>query len=312
MPGGIEKRPFPIIPGKSDNTFLYLFSYSGDKEDFAADKLAYDTELKKHFMIDQTTPVPENGIGVTGTDLTIAAVTTQRTIALTTGDITAEIKHPVVMYKGEPIPFSDYESVAPTAGLITLIAGTDTIYDSVIETDYVVYYTDHVLGLLVSADVGGITLPIESNAFKAIGHVEPVVEVQRRGDAEQTGTISVITSLSSILFNSQTTPENFAGEELFARIYGGDWSPNAGFAGRQRLNFNNDPFGICVLMVSGKALDSGDAGDIWARMLFIYHCELTSISSPQNLTNDTTDPILQNVEFRAKYPVPEFATTLTS
>jgi hypothetical protein len=308
----MEKRPFPIIPAKSDNTYLYIFSYAGDAEDQAADKTAFDTELKKHFMIDQTTPVPDNGIGVTGTDLTISVDTTKRTIALASGNITAEVKHPVVLYKGEPIPFSDYETVATSAGLITLKAGTATTYPSTTDTDYVVFYTDHVLGILASADVGGVTLPIESNAFKAIGHVEPVVEVQRRGDAEQTGTLSVITSLSAIKFDGAGAPENFAGEELFARVYGSDWTANGGFSSRNALNFANNPFGICVAMLSGKPLASGEANDIWARLLFIYHCELTGISSPQNLTNDTTDPILQNIEFRAKYPVPELTSVLTT
>ncbi len=311
MPGGIEKRPFPIIPGKSDNVFLYIFSYAGDEEDFIADKASFDTELKKHLMIDQTTPVAENGIGVTGSDLTLTDLAGALSIELAAGAITAEIKHPLVLFKGEPIPYSDFVSVATVAGKITLVAGSTAKY-STTDTDFVVYYTDHVLGILVSADVGGVTLPIDSTAFKAVGHVEPVVEVQRRGDSEQTGSISVITSLSSILFDSLSVPENFAGEELLARIYGSDWTKNAGFTTRNKLNFNRLPFGIAILIVSGKALSSGAAGDIWGRMVFAYHCQLTTVSSPQNLTNDTTDPILQNIEFRAKYPVPEFTTILTT
>jgi hypothetical protein len=263
-------------------------------------------------MIDQTTPVPANGIAVTGsTDLLCTDVGGVLSIELTSGDITAEIKHPVVFFQGEPIPYSEYASVATTNGKITLGAGSTAKY-STDEDDFVVYYTDHVLGILVSADVGGVSLPIESNAYKAVGHVEPVIEVSRRGDAEQTGNISVITALTSILFSGSTSPENFAGEELLARIYGSNWTSHGGFNSRNKLNFNTKPFGIAILMHSGKDLAAGDPYHIWGRMRFCYHCELTNISSPQNVTNDTTDPILQNVEFRAKYPIPEMTTILTT
>lgn len=315
----MEKRPFTVLPAKSDNTYLYLFSYEGDETDFVADKAAYETALKLHFMIDQPVAVEENGLGVGGdteraAQLTISFVATARTIALAAGALpaTGEVAYPVCFYKGEAIPFSDYATITPATGLITLIADTVTKYPSVLGSDYQVYYSDHVNGILVSADVGGLSLPIESTSYKAVGHVEPVVEVERRGDAEGTGTISVITALQSIMFDSGTVPLNAAGEELFARIYGTDWTANAGWSARQKLNFNSKPFGICIVMLSGKSLTGGDAGHIWGRIVCIYHCQLTSISSPQNVTNDTTDPILQNVEFRAKYPNPEFTTILTT
>jgi hypothetical protein len=169
------------------------------------------------------------------------------------------------------------------------------------------------MGTLVSAEVGGVTLPIESSSFKAVGHVEPVVFVSRRGDAEGTGSIQVIMSLTSILFSGGSSPQNFAGEELYKRIYGANWAySNQGFALRNKLDFNTLPFGIAVLMHSGLPLVSGAANKVWGNLLCIYHCQLTSIGAPANVSADTTDPILINVEFKSKYAVPEYSTLLTT
>ena len=312
----MDKKPYPMIPAKNDNTYLYIFSYSGDEEDFDVDKAAFDAELKTHFQYANTVAIPENGIGLTGSDLTIGASTTSRTIACATATSVLHancVKYPIVLYKGNPIPFSDFLTSVSALGLITLALLTTTKYPSTTATDYKVYWSDHVMGTLVSAEVGGVTLPIESSSFKAVGHVEPVVFVSRRGDAEGTGSIQVIMSLTSILFSGGTSPQNFAGEELYKRIYGANWAySNQGFALRNRLDFNTLPFGIAVLMHSGLPLVSGVANKVWGNLLCIYHCQLTSIGAPANVSADTTDPILINVEFKSKYAVPEYSTLLTT
>jgi len=308
----MDKRPFAVIPGKADNTYVYVFSYDGDENDFTADRAAYETELKKHLMVAQSPVIDEMGLGVTGTSLTISDDGgTGRTIELTLGNITAEIAHPLVLYKGEPIPYSLYDSVATSSGEITLVSGTTTTYGTD-ASDYVVYYSDHVLGILQSAEVGGVSLPIESSSYKAVGHVEPVVSTETRGDAEATGSLSMILSLTSIMFDGDTTPRNYAGDELFARIYGSDWTQNPDFNDRIRLNYNSKPFGICIVTKSGKPYSQGDPGYVWGSAYYIYHCQLTNIAPPSNISGDASDPILQTVEFRSKHPHPDYSAFLTS
>lgn len=297
------KKPFPLVPAKNSNTYLYVFSYAGDPDDFAADKALYNTELEKHLLYSPA--IAENGIDVTGTDLIIGAVTTQRTIALASGVITTDVKHPIVLYKGNPIPFSDYDNGGIQTGTpqITLKLLTTTTYPSITETDYRVWFTDNVLGIVTAADVGGVSLPVEENEFKALGHTEPVLKTLQRGNPESTGSITVISNMTSILFDTDTSPVNNAGEDLMARIYGSDWTPNGGFSQRSKLTFPTDSFGICLLMVSGAKVSQPVAGTgkLWAVARFIYNCEISGVNAPENVDADSTDPVLQTIEFTSRF-----------
>ena len=311
------KKPFSIAAALSQNTLVFVFNYAGDAVSEDADKTAYFAELKKHLMYDETTPIAENGINVTGSDLLISDdAGTGRTIELVAGDVTAEnILYPVVFYKGTPIPFSDYDSIIVTAGEITLKSGTTTTYPSTDGADYRVYYCDPLLGIATSIEVGGVTLPIESSAFNAIGHSEPVITTRKRGEAEGTGSLTAMLNQAAILFDSATLPQNAPGEELYYRIYGSDWSKasaSSKFDTINAKNFPSQPFGICVLMLTGAKFDevATKEGQVWATANFIYHCEVTSIGPPQNISNDATDPVLQTVEFVSRYPIPGEATWL--
>jgi hypothetical protein len=104
---------------------------------------------------------------------------------------------------------------------------------------------------------------------------------------------------------------NLGPEDIFKRIYGADWTANIGFNFRNRLNAPSKPFGICLLILSGKPLASGPASDVWGTMYCQQHCELVAIGNPQNVTNDATDPVTVSVEFTAKY-APDVATVLTT
>lgn len=311
----MEKRPYPIIPAKSDNVFLYIFPYDGDDSDFTADKIAYNTELKKRFMIDLTTPMEENGLGLTGSnDLLCSApgggvLRIQNVSGATAG---ANVEFPIVFYKGEPIPESEIVQFVKAGCVIDIYDGIAKYGTT--EEDFIVYISGHIWGILVSADVGGVTLPIESTSYKAVGHTEAVVSVTKRGDTESTGTISVITSLTSLIYYGLTAPVNLgAGSELFYKAYGSDWKPatSASFSNRNKLTFNTKPIGICLVEVTGKRLNDVAQGHLWGRITCIYNCDVTSISSPQNITNDAGDPILQNIEYRSNY-LPEVTTVLTN
>ena len=68
----MDKKPFSITPGLAKNALVYVFSYSGTEADFDTDKDAYFTELKKHFLYDQTVAIYEFGLGLTGsTEITV-------------------------------------------------------------------------------------------------------------------------------------------------------------------------------------------------------------------------------------------------
>jgi len=158
----MEKRPHPMIASKQQNTYLYVFSYVGDPDDRDADISAFNTELAKHLLIGKSPHIAQNGFGVTGDDAAYGLTIgddggTGRTIelALASTDIGTTITYPVVYYKGVAIPFSDYSTVAAAKGKITLKSGTTTKYPSTDEDDYIVYYSDFVLGVLATADIGG-------------------------------------------------------------------------------------------------------------------------------------------------------------
>jgi hypothetical protein len=301
------KKPFTLVPALNTNTLVYVFSYAGNASDFAADRTAFYVELAKHLLYNPG--ITEYGIGCTGTDLTIGASTTSRTIALAAGVIGTDVKYPVVLYKGTPIPFSDFLTVQSATPQITLRLTTVTLYPSTTNTDYKVFFTDPVLGIVTNVEAGGVSLPLESNEFKALGHEEPVIKTVTRGDPEGTGSISVVSNMTSVLFDSSTVPKNNAGEDLLARIYGSEWTANAGIGTPNILNFPTNPFGITILKMSGlRKGDAGNTGKIFLRYRHIYHCMVTNIGAPQNLDNDSTDPVIWTVEYTSKYATPGFGT----
>ena len=300
----MDKKPFSITPGLAKNTLVYIFSYPGTEASFDDDKTAYFTELKKHFLYDQTVGVHEFGLGLTGAAaITVTDAATAVTIqtATASADITAECAaYPVVFWKGNAIPFSDYDSVVVAEGLITLIAGTTAIY-GVNEDDYEVWYSDHLWAINQGISAGGVSMPIETNEYSSIGHDESVYKVVKRGDQESSGSITVVEDLTSIMFDSDVAPLNNAGSELLARIYGTDWSADGDVDTPNILTPPSDPFGVCMVMLSGNKLHSASVGKVWASIQHIFHCKVTNIGEPQNVTGDATDPILRTVEFESYF-----------
>jgi hypothetical protein len=313
----MKPKPFSLIPALAENTYVYLFQYVGDDNDFETDKTAFNTELEKHFLANTTLGMPEKGLDVTGaTNLTVTDAAGKRVIALASAkDITASsVDYPLVLYKGVAVPYSDFDGgVTPWAKgtcTLTLKAGTTAKYPSETETDWQIFYSDHLLGTLVSLDAGDVSLPLESNAFNAVGHLDPVIRTTRRTDPESNGSITVMESMTSFLFDSLTAPENTPGEDLLARVYGSEWTPGAGYDVRNKLKSPTNPFGIAVVQLSGKALAGDAAGNVWGNVLFVYHCRLTQVGAPQNIQNDATDPILRSVEFDTRYPDDVEQTTI--
>lgn len=307
------KTPFPLTPVLNEKTLLYLFNYAGN-DDQAIDFALYQAELSKHFLYNQGTPVAEYGIKATGTQLTISAAATARTIQLAGAgeDITTECaQYPVVKYKGDPIPFSDYDTVATAQGLITLKAGTTSTYTSTTATDYVVYYTDPVLGIVTSAEIGGVSLPIETSEFNTIGQSEPAISTRKRGDVESQGSLTVLANTSSILFDGSSTPANNPGEEIEARIYGSDWVTGSGISSANRVGVPTNPFGVALLMFSGEPKDLGaTTGRVWLKFILMQHCELLNINAPENVDASSTDPVLQTIEFQCRFGQPHYGTIL--
>ena len=304
----MDKKPFSITPGLAKNALVYVFSYAGTEADFDTDKDAYFAELKKHFLYDQTVAIYEFGLGLTGaTEITVTDVAGALTIqtATASADITAETAlYPVVFYKGNAIPFSDYDSTTPPVtgqGLITLIGGTTAIYGTD-EADFEVWYSDHLWAITQGISAGGVSMPIETNEYSSVGHDESVYKVVKRGDQESSGSITVVEDLTSILMSADTAPNNNAGSELLARIYGTDWSADQTVDNPNILTPPTNPFGVCIVMLSGNKLnDAGNVGKVWASVQHIFHCKVTNIGEPQNITGDATDPILRTVEFESYY-----------
>jgi hypothetical protein len=300
----LDKKPFSITPGLAKNTLVYIFSYAGTESDFDTDKAAYFAELKKHFLYDQTVGIYEFGLGLTGsTEITVSDAATAVTIetATVSADITAETAaYPVVFWKGNAIPFSDYASVVTAQGLITLIAGTTAIYGTN-EDDFEVWYSDHLWAINQGISAGGVSMPIETNEYSSIGHDESVYKVVKRGDQESSGSITVVEDLTSIMMASDVAPLNNAGSELLARIYGTDWNADSTVDAPNILTPPTNPFGVCIVMLSGNRLHSADVGKVWGSVQHIFHCKVTNIGEPQNITGDATDPILRTVEFESYY-----------
>jgi hypothetical protein len=297
----MEKKGFSILPGLAKNTMIFVFPYAGSKAGIEYDKPLFHTELEKHLLYNPG--IAEYGMGVTGSDLTISDdAGTGRTIELASGDITTEVaQHPVVFYKGTPIPFSDYDNIINTKGEITLKSGTTTTYPSTSGADYEVWYSDHLWEIVQSLSLGGIELPIESSEYSAVGHGEPVYRVVKRGEQSQSGSITVVEDMQSLMYDGGTAPKNSAGEELLYRIFGSsEWSKGAGLANPNLISPPSNPFGIAALMLSGNSL-GGNQGEIWAVAQYVYHCELTNVGEPQNVTGDSTDPILRTIEFDSFY-----------
>lgn len=303
----MQPKPYSMIPALIDNTYMYVFNYSGNANDFSLDQTAFNTEAEKHFAVNCS--CEENGLGLTGSDLFVTAAATKRTINIaSTPTMPADtVKHPIVLYKGEPIPFSDFDAATPpstVSGLITLKAGSETTYPSTTLTDYVVYYSDHLNGILIGGSVGNVSLPLESSSFNVIGHVDPIYKVERAGEPEANGNIQVVTSLTSFLFGGatpDTAPRNYPGEEILKRIYGSEWVAGAGWSARNAMRRPTNPFGIVIIQHSGLSL--GDSqGLTWAKVTCVYHCRLTGISEIQNMSNDATSPQALQVEFNSRFP----------
>lgn len=302
----MDKKPFSITPGLAKNTLVYVFSYPGTETDFNDDKDLYFAELEKHFLYNQqTAALYQFGLGLTGaTEITCTDASGVLSIKTTvaSSDITAETAaYPVVFWKGNAIPFSDYDTVVVTSGEITLVDGSTAIYgDS--EDDFEVWYTDHLWAINQGITAGGVSMPIETNEYSSIGHDESVYKVVKRGDQESTGSITVVEDLTSIMFDEGVAPLNNAGSELLARIYGADWAANQTVATPNILTPPVSPFGVCIVMLSGNRLhDAANEGKVWASIQHIFHCKVTNIGEPQNISGDATDPILRTVEFESYF-----------
>lgn len=295
-----------MIPALAENTYVYVFNYVGDDNDFDADKAAYNTELEKHFNAATALGFIEKGLGVTGADLLVENLPVgDRKISLASAkDSGSEINHPLVIYKGVAVPYSDFGvgGFNQTGSVIQLKGSSGTPYPSLVGTDWLVFYSDHLLGTLVALDAGDISLPLETNAFNAVGHADPVIRTTKRTNPESNGSITVMNSLSSFLFDTETTPNNFPGEDLLRRVYGSDWTLQGGYDVRNKLKVPTNSFGICVVQLSGKALAGDAAGNVWASLMFVYNARVTTVGAPTGIANDSTDPIQQTVEFDTRYP----------
>jgi hypothetical protein len=302
----MKPKPFSMRAGLAENTFVYIFNYAGDETSFDTDKTAYIAELEKHLMINNTLSFPQYGIGVTGsTDLTVTQPSSDTIITEGTVTTGLNITYPIVIYKGVAVPYSAVETAYdPATGIIEL-TGTDYTTDS---DDYVIHYSDHLLGDLVSIDAPNVGLPLESNSFNAVGHDDPVLKVTKRGDADASGSLSVIEHMTSLMESGGTTPLNNPGEDLLTRIYGSEWTQGSNGIYDSPATWNTlkaptNPFGVAILVWTGQPLTGGSiAGEVWGNLHFIYHCRLTNISAPQNITGDSTDPILRNIEFECQFP----------
>lgn len=303
----MKPKPFSMRSGLAENTFVYVFNYAGDETNFDTDKTAYIAELEKHLMINDTLSFPQYGIGVTGTDLTITAPVSDTVITETAGTDTSglSIVYPIVIYKGVAVPYSAVETAyAPATGVMEL-TGTDY---TIISNDYVIHYSDHLLGNLVSIDAPNVGMPLESNSFNAVGHDDPVVKVTKRGDTDASGSLSVIEHMTSLMEAAATTPLNMPGEDLLARVYGTQWTQGSNTIYNAPATWNTiapptNPFGVAILNWTGLPLTGGSiAGEVWGNLHFIYHCRLTNVSAPQNITGDSTDPILRNIDFECQFP----------
>jgi len=308
----MDKKPFSLIPAKAENTFLYIFNYVGDENDFELDKTAYNLALEKCFLMNATLAFPEYGISVKEHTITDAA--TKKVITLTTPkDISASsVGYPVIFYKGIAIPMIEIETFVKTTCVTTLVATTSTKYPSNTSTDWEVYYSSHLWALILSAELGGVTLPIETTSTKAVGHRTPVISINRRGTPEASGSITAIYDLTSVQF-SDFSMKNNAGKELFNRIYGTDWTGYGSFDVRTKLTIPVNPFGIALITWTGKHRSGADiaaTGNLWGAMINIYNCKLTGVSNLANISNDATDPITVTIEFKAHWPNPEYSTLL--
>lgn len=307
----MKPKPYSMRTGLAENTFVYAFNYVGDEVDFDVDKAAFKAELEDHLLINSTLAVPQYGIGVTGaTDLTVTAPAADTLITLTgTIDMSvSDVTYPLCIYKGVAVPYSAWKAAvgfAPATSVLTL-TGTSYTLDS---DDYVMYYSDHLMGDLVSVDAPNVSMPLESNSFNAVGHDDPVVKVTKRGDPDASGSLSVIEHMTAFLIDAATVPMNKPGEDLLARIYGSEWTTGSNAIYDADTTWNTvkaptNPFGIAILTTTGLPLTGGSlgAGHVWANLHLIYHCRLTNVSSPQNITGDSTDPILRNIEFECQFP----------
>jgi len=319
----MKPKPYSMVPGLAENVFVYVFNYAGSDTDFDADKAAYKAELEKHFPI-AISNMPSYGLGITGSGgLTATVGASNTTVALDGLGVcdASSMKYgdsvgkpmPVCLYKGTAVPYSDYEYTGWVDG-----SGTETepqielidknTYNSNDSDDYVVYWSDHLSGNLVSIEAPNISLPYESSSYGAVGHGDPVIKTTKAGEADASGSITVIEHMTAFIMKTsgvaKTVPENVVGEELLWRIFGGDWTANMGYTAAMgnTLKRPTKPFGICIVQLSGENLESGTTGKLWGKLQFIYHCKLTSIGPSQNISNDTTDPILRTVEFECQYP----------
>jgi len=321
----MKTKPFSPVPGLAENTYVYVFNYAGSEIDFVADKAAYLAELDKHFAGSSAyTGMKENGIAVTGTavagvDLTVGSSGNNATIAIGAGAVvTTAMQYgsesakkiiPIVLYKGSAVPFSDYVLIDEATSKITLKNSVINVpYSTTSAVDYIIYWSDHLSGYLVSIEAPNISLPIESSSFSAVGHSEPVIKITKRGEPEATGSLTVMEHMTAFM-DSTNALLNVPGEELLYRIYGPDWTTpsNAGYTQSlwNTLKAPTRPFGIAILTVTGNPFDGGSTAyqnKLWGTMNFIYHCKVTSIGPKQNISNDSTDPILRTVEFTCAWP----------
>jgi hypothetical protein len=310
----MKPKPFSMVSGLAENTIVYVFNYAGDELDFETDKAAFITEFEKHNLINHSGGMHQHGIAITGSSYITAGEVTginSRTLELSSSeDISGTvIDRSFILYKGVAIPYSDY---LQSSGFVTTTCVTNLkqdsmdVYTSEDEGDYVLWLSDHLLGTLVSIEAPTVNLPIESNSFNAVGHDDPVIKVSKRGDPDASGSISVIESMTAIKFDQEVVPRNAPGEDLLSRVYGSEWTIGAGYAGNwNRLKAPTNPFGISIMRLSGIPYEGEGAtvaGRVWATVTNIYHCRLTSITPPQNITGDSTDPILRGVEFECQYP----------
>jgi hypothetical protein len=226
------------------------------------------------------------------------------------GSSAVDTPMPVVLYKGTAVPYSDMmnSELSSSPAEVGLIDKTSP-YDSADEDDYVLYWSDHISGSLVSIEAPNISLPYESSSYGAVGHGDPVIKTTKAGEADASGSITVIEHMTAFIMSAagptpKTVPENVVGEELLWRVYGSDWTANMGYTAAMgnTLKRPTKPFGICIVQLSGENLENGTSGKLWGVLQFIYHCKLTSIGPKQNISNDTTDPILRTVEFECQYP----------
>lgn len=311
----MKKKPYSMIPALAQRTQLGIHTYvlSGGQgvEDYNSHKDGWDIIFPARSCLGGT--VDLYGFELTGTDLTVGIDTGRRTIEPSGSNPVATAQDygmHSLYYKGKAVPFSHFESYTTTGKWFITVA--ETANYSADAADYVAWYGDWLRAYVMSAEVGGVDLPIEKSGFNGLGIDEEVYQTVKRGDMSASGAFTVAFDLTTQLIDSDTTPNNAAAAEIFSRWYKVDKGYyHTAWDDRKTIidDYLDDRKGLAtpyyasvsLLNRSGKRLDAAQ-GQVWGVLTTLLDCRITSMDNYANITNDATDPVAFTVNFTTNFP----------